>query len=220
MRAIQRDDITKVDAGFRFNCINCNAEHTVSTKASAIKTLQRGSCKKCTVHYRILRDQDTNERLGVYQASNGKWSTKCSGCGAEQQYTRKDHARQSARADWKCKKCASYENHSRVCYYNGFFLVDVDKIMRSAHGRGLCWEIDIDFVCSMWEAQKGLCALSGLPMEKTPKTWSIDRIKNDVGYTKDNVQLVLNEINMMKQKYDEDQYISLCCAVAKHRGCL
>ena len=220
MRAIQRDDIIKVDGKFRFNCTGCNTEHTVSTKSSAIRSIQIGRCKKCTTHYSHLRSEDTDAKLGVFVNEDGKWCSSCSGCGAVRAYARKDHARQSARADWKCRKCANYDRRTAPSYYEGFKLVDIDAFMKGAKARGYSWELEPEDVISMWEAQKGLCALSGLPMEKNPKTWSIDRIDSFGGYTRGNTHLVLSKINMMKKDYDVKDFINLCCAVAKYRGCL
>ena len=220
MRAIQRDDIIKVDDGFRFNCTGCNAEYTVSTKGSAIRTIESGKCKKCAKHYSYHRLEKENSELGVYQRDDGKWCSRCPDCDVEQPYTRRDHARQSATAGWSCRKCMTYRERVKPSKYQGFKLHDIESFMKGAKGRGYSWELEPEDVISMWEAQKGLCALSGLPMEKNPKTWSIDRINSSGGYTKDNTHLVLCEINMMKKDYDVNRFINLCCAVAKHRGCL
>ena len=218
MNEIKIDGIERVDGSYKFSCINCKKEHLVSTKTSAIRTLARKRCKNCVRHYRTIRDQDTVESLGVYKNESGKWSKKCSGCGVEQSYTRKDHAKQSARANWRCKDCAQFENKTRPSIYNGFRIVDIDQFERAAESRDLIWDIDIDNFVSLWESQKGLCALSGLPMQKNPKTWSIDRIDNDRGYTKGNVHLVLTHVNMMRGKYSIEEFIQTAKAIAAHNA--
>jgi len=218
MLAIQRDDITKVEGGFRFNCVGCNKEHTVTKKASAIRTIERGKCISCAVHYRRLQDADTCESLGVYLNQDKKWCSTCSGCGKEQAYTRKDHARQSAKADWKCKNCAQFENKTRPSVYQGFRLMDFDIFKNTAKGRSLSWDLEIEDIIAMWNAQNGCCALSGIRMEKNPKTWSLDRIDNDKGYEKDNVHLVLKKLNMMRGKYSVTEFIELAKAVARHNS--
>jgi len=218
MNEIKIDGIERVDGRYKFSCINCNKEHLVSTKTSAIRTIQRKKCKSCAVHYKHLQDADTCQSLGVYLNQDKKWCSTCSGCGKEQAYTRKDHARQSAKANWLCRGCAHYENKTRPSLYKGFLLVHIDVFRKTAAGRGLSWELDPDDVVDLWESQKGLCALSGLPMQKNPKTWSIDRIDNDRGYTKDNIHLVLTHVNMMRGKYSIEDFIHTAKAIAAHNA--
>jgi len=218
MNEIKIDGIERVDGRYKFSCINCKKEHLVSTKTSAIRTIQRKKCKSCTVHYKHLQDADTCENLGVYLNQEKKWCAKCPSCGEEQPYTRKDHAKQSAKVGKNCRKCASYNNKTRPSVYEGFLLVNIDVFRKNAIGRGLAWEIDEFDVFSLWESQKGLCALSGLPMQKNPKTWSIDRIDNDRGYTKDNIHLVLTHVNMMRGKYSIEEFIHTAKAIAAHNA--
>ena len=218
MLEIKRDDISKTNEGFVFNCVGCNREIIASTKSGAIRTITRGSCRKCSTHYKTLSQSDTNNALGVYKNTVGKWCSTCSKCGKEQPYTRVDHARQSAKAGKLCRQCAHYENKTRPSLYKGFLLVHIDVFQKTAVGRGLSWKLDPDDVVDLWESQKGLCALSGLPMQKNPKTWSIDRIDNDRGYTKENIHLVLTHVNMMKGKYSIEEFIQTAKAIAAHNA--
>lgn len=216
MLAIQRDDITKVQNGFRFNCVGCKKEYTVSTKTSAIRTIERGKCKSCAKHYKHLQEEDTCRKLGVYLNQEKKWCSTCSSCGKEQAYTRKDHARQSAKANWLCRDCAQYENKTRPSVHQGFRIVDFDIFKNTAKGRSLSWDLEIEDMITIWNTQNGCCALSGITLQKNPRTWSLDRIDNARGYEKDNVHIVLKELNMMRGKYSVKEFISMCCAVAKH----
>lgn len=60
----------------------------------------------------------------------------------------------------------------------------------------------------MWNTQNGKCALTGIQMThvrgegRVPTNMSLDRIDSDGGYTRDNVQLVCLQANMMKQQMD------------------
>jgi hypothetical protein len=66
----------------------------------------------------------------------------------------------------------------------------------------------------LWEKQKGRCAVTNLPMELTAGTRkkknyfrvSIDRINNDIGYTKENVQFVCFAVNQMKSDLTVDEF--------------
>lgn len=66
------------------------------------------------------------------------------------------------------------------------------------------YELDIDFLVDLFEKQNGKCAISGLEMTHiagkgcVPTNISIDRIDNDLGYTKQNVQLTCRFINQAK----------------------
>ena len=86
------------------------------------------------------------------------------------------------------------------------------------------FELTMQDVFDKYDLQKGKCALSGLVMTnfrdgsgiKNPTNISIDRLDPDGDYTDDNIQLVCHAINMMKGKLDDDEFIRLCRAVARH----
>ena len=89
--------------------------------------------------------------------------------------------------------------------------------------------VTIEEVWSIYNAQNGKCALTGIPIgfenTKQPGTrWSnyictasIDRIDSSKGYTLDNIQLVHKDVNMMKNAFDQDYFIQMCKAVAKNK---
>jgi hypothetical protein len=76
------------------------------------------------------------------------------------------------------------------------------------------WQLFLD--------QNKKCALSGLdlkfPDKNTDKSWtaSLDRIDSSIGYTKENVQWVHKDINMMKRIYNNQYFIEMCKLVAKN----
>lgn len=72
---------------------------------------------------------------------------------------------------------------------------------------------------SIYEKQSGRCALSGKTM-----TWgsgsgriltniSLDRIDNNLGYTKDNVQLLCDFVNNMKSTLNNEEIIEWCHSI-------
>ncbi len=74
--------------------------------------------------------------------------------------------------------------------------------------------IDEAFVMSLLIAQGSRCALTGQPF-KEPSEVSIDRIDSSKGYTADNVQLVLHNINRMKSDFNQEDFITFCQKVAQ-----
>jgi hypothetical protein len=72
---------------------------------------------------------------------------------------------------------------------------------------------------SIYDDQQGICALSGLAMDPTPKSPfrpSIDRIDSTRGYVSGNVQFVCSVVNVMKNKLPEPEFIRLCRLIADH----
>jgi hypothetical protein len=67
-------------------------------------------------------------------------------------------------------------------------------------------EINTEFLIGMYNAQKGLCAHSGLPMQfgsylETEWAMSLERRDTEVGYTPDNVCLICAEFNTCDQSF-------------------
>jgi hypothetical protein len=66
------------------------------------------------------------------------------------------------------------------------------------------------------------CALTGwgieFPESGHPQKAlaSLDRIDSKKFYTKDNTQLVTRQVNMMKQQYSQEDFISICKAVTEN----
>jgi len=99
------------------------------------------------------------------------------------------------------------------------------KLRRGAVRRGLQFGIDIEDIWSQYEAQGGLCALTGREIRFWPnmdrpehQTASVDRIDNDRGYTTDNIQIVHKEANAARGKMPVDAFVGLCGEVWKARG--
>lgn len=77
-------------------------------------------------------------------------------------------------------------------------------------------DLDIDFLCKLYDDQEGLCALSGRPltficgMGVVLTNISIDRIDPLGEYTEENVQLVCRQVNTMKQRLSRDELVEWC----------
>ena len=87
-------------------------------------------------------------------------------------------------------------------------------------------KMDIEITCedikNLYKKQNGLCALSGMTTTRdsymtkgnqyiiNKMNISIDRINSDLGYTKDNIQLVSAMINRMKSDLTSKEFIDFC----------
>ena len=72
------------------------------------------------------------------------------------------------------------------------------------------WAITAECLMELWEEQGGKCALSGVFMthhvdrgDRKEFNISIDRIRNTDGYIKNNIQLVCQRVNTIKNDLDE-----------------
>ena len=83
------------------------------------------------------------------------------------------------------------------------------------------------YLMELWSAQRGLCAVTGMPM-----TWGavkradvqrqgygravgIDRIDASVGYVRGNLQLVCSQVNYMRGGLSEEDFLAWCESVIR-----
>jgi hypothetical protein len=101
-------------------------------------------------------------------------------------------------------------------------------LKRKAKERNLSFELTAQQLWDLFNAQKGLCALSGEPLvfsvaidknhnlDRTLHTASLDRIDNNKGYTIDNVQWIHKILNHMRRQYSVADYVYWCEKVAEY----
>lgn len=95
-----------------------------------------------------------------------------------------------------------------------------NKIRYSAIKRNIDFNITIQEIWHLFLKQNKKCALTGADIKfatnhKDKTTASLDRIDSSKSYCLSNVQWVHVDINLMKQDYDQDKFISLCKQVAE-----
>lgn len=209
MRPIQDSRVSCDEGAWKAVCA-CGSPRVFTTKAAALRMLSKGSCRDCTTDYRNVQ----GPQVGIWKNAQGKWCSKCSGCGAEQAYTRKDHAKQSHVSDWQCRACVGkarkFSENRHVGDKNRTF----NKFRKSALSRGIPWELTEE---QMFAPYSGQCALTGwaISLDYTSPTASLDRIDSSKGYTVDNIQWVHSVVNMSKNKYPQDLFIEMCKAVSR-----
>ena len=82
--------------------------------------------------------------------------------------------------------------------------------------QGLDFNLTLDYLLLLWEQQKGICAISGIPMTyeryngRIPTNVSIDRINGSKGYVLDNIQLVCMACNQIKSDWSEEVMYNIC----------
>lgn len=94
---------------------------------------------------------------------------------------------------------------------------------RSKNGRIIAFTLTRGEAQALYHQQKGLCALSGLPIvfashytRRSEGTASLDRIDSKLGYERGNVQWVHKTINSMKMDALDAEFIEWCRKVVAH----
>lgn len=121
-----------------------------------------------------------------------------------------------------CKECYTKSQRNR-----DINLPDSKKLMKCLRVRflgakeralktNINFNITLDYIKELWYKQKGICALSGIPMTyllkegRIPTNVSIDKIDRTKGYTIDNIQLVCMACNQIKSDLTEEEMYNFC----------
>ena len=129
----------------------------------------------------------------------------------------------TTRANKSSKRNASMENNPAWKGYKEIPMGWFSKYFLRK-GRNRTGDVTLEDIWDMYELQDMKCALSGVPIsfKKTESgiSASIDRIDSNKEYTKDNIQLVHKDVNIMKNKFKQVDFIEFCILIAdKARGC-
>ena len=109
----------------------------------------------------------------------------------------------------RCKKCLQKDptRVNRLIKKDDLDLFIKDRFYGAKNRsikKGIKFELTLDFLKDLWKIQNGLCAITKIKMTHTilegklKTNLSIDKINPTLGYTKDNIQLICNIINIMK----------------------
>lgn len=115
----------------------------------------------------------------------------------------------------KCNLCASqHQKNARNKDPLKFLLKDAQQHSKA---KNRDFTITLADVLDCLVRQDNRCALSGIHFTEDRKP-SLDRIDSNCGYTPNNIQLVLKEVNIMKSNFKQDDFIELCVAITVFRG--
>ena len=84
------------------------------------------------------------------------------------------------------------------------------------------FDLDLDYLVSLYYNQKGLCAISKIPMTfniyngKNSLNISLDKIDPKKGYIKDNVQLLCFYVNQMKSDLNLNELVYFCKQIVEN----
>jgi hypothetical protein len=92
-------------------------------------------------------------------------------------------------------------------------------VLHSAKARDIPVAIQIEDAWAQFEAQGGVCALSGVALQLSFKkrgehTASLDRIDSGRGYERGNIQFVHKTVQLMKNYLNQEEFVSWCSSVA------
>lgn len=100
----------------------------------------------------------------------------------------------------------------------------LSSLRYGARSRNLVFELSAEDVWGVYLKQDKKCALTGEEVvfnrryykDYSTQTASVDRIDPSKGYTKDNIQIVHKDINMIKNNYSQEEFIDICLKVANY----
>lgn len=197
-------ELDRIDDGgnavWKCLCSNCN--ETSLVRLSALKSMRK-SCTHCKMQYREY------PRIEL----------ACNACGKPVVVPSN---RYSVSCDSKCRaiylgrKSAEFRKAS---VENTLKQLAV-QVKSRAKRKDITCDIDAEFLLTLLERQEGKCAGTGrelLPSMYTAEkhrsdkdTVSVDRIDSNLGYTRDNIQLVGFHYNTAKNSFSDEEFINLC----------
>lgn len=182
------------------NCEECNKEfkitpsrlkknkHHTCSKSCLGKLSSRLHSKKVKTTCTVCNKEILYKQSHFKQVANHTCSKECMGKLRKDLYKGKDNP--------KALKLTDFEK---------IFWKRVSDISYRARAKKLDFDLDYQFLIDLYNNQEGLCYYSGYPLKiqggKSFNTMSVDKIDPTKGYTKDNVVLCLNCINMMKSDH-------------------
>lgn len=142
-----------------------------------------------------------------------KLNPRCKSCCAEDQREfRKRHKELTGCADYRGSgKTTRYptEDHELISAIRQ----RLSQTRSNAKKRGVTLNLSEDYLYELFKQQKGICALSGVPVQiegNSNLRLSIDRIIPAKGYTEGNVQWTIFAANRAKGDLTQDDFVKLC----------
>ena len=144
----------------------------------------------------------------------------CANCSKEAFKSNKDFKKNIKRntINFFCsKQCKDEHQRDEYSVYR-YFLKEIKKRCRHKHRE--C-AIIVEDLKELFDAQEGKCPYTGFDLrlnrDGTIYQASVDRKDSSIGYTRDNCQWVCLMSQYAKNVFDEEELLTFCRAVAKHR---
>lgn len=124
----------------------------------------------------------------------------------------------------RCRSCVQ-DNNRRVfsSTYQQYLMRLGYSLKHARQKQGVEWGITSEDLADLWEEQAGRCAVTNLIMThhrdgsgNKAFNASIDRINPEVGYLKQNVQLVCYTVNIMKHALSPDEFFFWIKSIYEH----
>ena len=171
--------------------------------------------------WKVLGYHSTKEKPS---GSRVDWLCECLSCGIQKQIPMYNIVSEKSKM---CFKCANKnKDGDKNNNWKGIGSVPsstITKIKNNAISRNLAFELDGNYLNSLWESQNHKCALTGLELglkakSKKDNPWSkiasLDRKDSNKGYVVGNVRWVHPIINIMKNQFTDEIFISMCKQVS------
>lgn len=170
-----------------------NRKDIVNEKKLIRESIEEKTCKNCNITKKI-------EEFGIvtYKKGNSCIRNTCKECMKSLQRQRYNNIVENNIGLSANKSVESW----------------ITKIVYKASTRNKLFEIDKNYVISIFEKQNGKCAISGetLTFHKNNLSTniSLDRIDSSKGYIEGNIQLVCAYVNIMKWNKSTDELLFWC----------
>lgn len=149
-----------------------------------------------------------------------EWFKFCQSCGKKQYYTTKCELNRAIKINTLCISCHNKLAKNSKGKYKEIPISWFEIKRKKALEKGREFGFDIKYLWTIYIKQDRKCALSGLPLDFDTDTdngmVSIDRINNDKGYIKRNIQLLHKDVNYMKWTFTQKYFIDLCNLVTQN----
>lgn len=228
------DEIRKIiDGEWYYKCNHCG-RWKVGTDYNVDKhnTVRHGRTSRCKECLKLINHFDKGY-LTFRNSPIKDGKLYCNRCRSYKdfcEFDRQSSAKHRMGYGYLCKDCRS-KTYKK---YRTKITLDPDKALRvlisnrieaakrRALHKNLDFTISFDTIYDLWNRQKGLCAISKIPMtliigqNRSLYNMSLDRIDSSKGYTPDNVQLVCDIVNRMKLDASLQEFINLCRLISNN----
>jgi hypothetical protein len=108
-----------------------------------------------------------------------------------------------------CKDC---HNKTSKKSYKDNIKIKFSTLLNNIKKRNKDINIDLNYLLQLYKEQKGRCMKTGRQFDSSNRLYacSIDRIDNNKGYIKGNIQLVISWYNYSKNSLSDEEHYRLC----------